>query len=347
MIKLKGGDSSESQRLMQKALGGAPVGSRSTAQNQQAISSSFGRSRDAEETGPTPIAKALGMPSATRPVNKQGGNVNWAAKENRINLGAPVYMKSKTVVKQYGDDDDDDHFAYEDRRAAQAKKSYALGKGSDIQTGDENKGAEKKEGEEEEEEDSDFDDLDEDGEALAAWRASRMAELKKETGRTQEFLGMGHGSYREIVQDDFLKEVTKSKYVVCHFFHHEFERCKIIDKHLQALAPKHLATKFVKINASKAPFFVGKLQVKVLPTIVFFKDGIARDRLVGFDDLGASDDFATSVLEKRIEKAGVIVTLDKLTEEELEDRKAKAPNSIRSSKHERTGENVDSDGDED
>lgn len=195
--------------------------------------------------------------------------------------------------------------------------------------------------------DDEFDDEfgeGEDGGAVAQWRAARMAELKKKTSRTNEFLGLGHGSYSEIAQDDFLKEVTKSKYVVCHFYHPEFERCKIVDKHLEALARKHLATKWIKIDANKAPFFVGKLQVKMLPTLIFFKDGIARDRMVGLEDVGARDDFTTEQIERRIEKAGVIITADKVDEEELENRK-KTANSIRQSNHNKEQSDDDEDDD--
>lgn len=192
-------------------------------------------------------------------------------------------------------------------------------------------------------EDDDFGDGGDEGGAVAQWKAARLAELKQKANKTNEFLGLGHGSYTEIVQDDFLKEVTKSKYVVCHFYHPEYERCKLIDRHLEPLARKHLATKWIKIDANKAPFFVGKLQIKMLPTLIFFKDGIARDRMVGLDDLGASDDFTTAQLEKRIEKAGVIITGDKITEEELEDRKRTA-NSIRQSTHNR---DLDSEEDDD
>lgn len=182
-----------------------------------------------------------------------------------------------------------------------------------------------------------------DGGALAQWRAQRLAELKKKTSRQAEFVALGHGSYVEIVQDDFLKEVTKSKYVVCHFYHPEFQSCKVIDKHLEQLARKHLATKWIKIDANKAPFFVGKLAVKMLPTLIFFKDGIARDRLVGLDELGTTLEFNTERLEKRIEKAGVIITGDKIDEEELEAQKRTA-NSIRQSTH---NQNAESDEDSD
>jgi hypothetical protein len=77
--------------------------------------------------------------------------------------------------------------------------------------------------------------------------------------------------------------VTKSPFTVCAFYHREFTRCKIIDKHLGILASKHFETKFIRIDAEKAPFFVQKLQVKTLPCVILFIDGIAVDRIVGYD----------------------------------------------------------------
>lgn len=38
-------------------------------------------------------------------------------------------------------------------------------------------------------------------------------------------------------------------------------RCKVMDMRLGELAPRHLETKFLRIDAEKAPFFVQKLQV--------------------------------------------------------------------------------------
>jgi thioredoxin-like negative regulator of GroEL len=84
------------------------------------------------------------------------------------------------------------------------------------------------------------------------------------------------------VESEFLPYVTGSKYVVCHFYHNDFERCKIVDHHLRQIAKQHPEAKFIYLNAEKAPFFVDRLAVKVLPTIVTFIDGIANDRIVGF-----------------------------------------------------------------
>ena len=44
--------------------------------------------------------------------------------------------------------------------------------------------------------------------------------------------------------------------MVVHFYRASFP-CEVMDKHLAALAPKHLETKFVRIHAEKAPFLTG------------------------------------------------------------------------------------------
>ena len=48
---------------------------------------------------------------------------------------------------------------------------------------------------------------------------------------------------------DFLEAVTKTDRLVCHFFHRDFERCKLLDKHLAILARKYFDTRFIKISA--------------------------------------------------------------------------------------------------
>ncbi|GMF23643.1 unnamed protein product [Phytophthora fragariaefolia] len=66
-----------------------------------------------------------------------------------------------------------------------------------------------------------------------------------------------------------------------------------MDMHLAKLARKHIECKFVKINAEKAPFFVEKLVIRVLPTVVCFKDGVAfPERVIGFDGLTEDDEAA-------------------------------------------------------
>ena len=154
----------------------------------------------------------------------------------------------------------------------------------------------------------DMDDLLDDPD-LQRIHEERIAQLQKEAEKRAEMKTKGHGTYDEIEEGKFLEVVTKTEIVVVHFFHKEFERCKIVDKHLKILAQKYFDTKFVKLSATvslrfprsraarlaglplaltlatslthppqESPFFVEKLQVRVLPCIIIFRDGVTCDR---------------------------------------------------------------------
>lgn len=83
-------------------------------------------------------------------------------------------------------------------------------------------------------------------------------------------------------------------------------RCKILDKHLAILAKKHVETKFIKLNVEKAPFLTERLRIKVIPTLALVLDGLTKDYVVGFADLGNTDEFPTEMLEWRLGCAGVV-----------------------------------------
>lgn len=163
-------------------------------------------------------------------------------------------------------------------------------------------------------------------------RTARLKQLKHEFEEQKMLLAKGHGEFREISQDEFLKEVTGSPMVAVHFYHRDFERCKIMDMHLAKLARTHIECKFLKLNAEKAPFFVEKLVIRVLPTIVCFKDGVAfSERIIGFaglteddgDDDGnrvnahatTDDTFPTVALARKMVKIGVIREKGEVDEE--------------------------------
>ena len=151
---------------------------------------------------------------------------------------------------------------------------------------------------------------------LEALRKSRMASLKSKSAAVAHARFVGFGELREIVEADFLKEVTSASRVVVFFFHVEFPTCDVMLAHLRPLAAAHPGTKFVKLNAAKAPFFVGKLRVTVLPSLVFFEDGVAVGRQTGLDGLvaavprgapaSAGLSFPTGRLERVLAASGVL-----------------------------------------
>ncbi|KIH56229.1 hypothetical protein ANCDUO_13589 [Ancylostoma duodenale] len=150
-----------------------------------------------------------------------------------------------------------------------------------------------------------LENMDED--ELEIIRRRRVEELKKIQKAKAEMLSHGHGKYEEVADEkEFFEATKKSKNVVCLFYLDGNMRCKIVDKHMQILAPKHLGTRFIHVNADKVHFLVNRLNIRVIPTIAIVKDQQTVDYIRGFDDLGGIDEFKTEVLEARLARSGVI-----------------------------------------
>ncbi|KAF7265849.1 phosducin-like protein 3 [Rhynchophorus ferrugineus] len=142
---------------------------------------------------------------------------------------------------------------------------------------------------------------------LEQLRKNRIKELQKQEERKKEWLLNDHGKYEELPEEkSFFDVIKQSDNVVIHFYRNSSERCLIVDKHLKVLAPKHLETRFTKLNAEKCPFLAEKLKIKVIPTIVLIQKTILVDKIVGFTQLGNRDDFTTDILEWRIAQNNII-----------------------------------------
>ncbi|XP_053163555.1 thioredoxin domain-containing protein 9 isoform X2 [Hemicordylus capensis] len=191
-----------------------------------------------------------------------------------------------------------------------------------------------------------LDQMDED--ELELLKQRRLETLKKAQQQKQEWLSKGHGEYREIPSErDFFQEVKESKNVVCHFYRDTTFRCIILDKHLAALAKKHIETKFIKLNAEKSPFLCEKLHIKVIPTLALVKDGKTQDYIVGFTDLGNTDDFATETLEWRLGCANIINYSGNLMEPPFQNQKKFGTSFTKLDKKTIRGKKYDSDSDDD
>lgn len=142
---------------------------------------------------------------------------------------------------------------------------------------------------------------------LEQLRKNRIKELQKQEEQKGIWLSNDHGKYEELPEEKmFFDIIKKSENVVIHFFRNTSPRCAIVDKHLQILAPKHIETRFVKFNAEKCPFLAEKLKIKTIPSIVLVQNTAMVDKIVGFTQLGNSDDFSTEMLEWRIAQNNVI-----------------------------------------
>jgi hypothetical protein len=188
-----------------------------------------------------------------------------------------------------------------------------------------------------------------DEDEMEALKRKRMKALKKQEDEKAEWRANGHGSYEEIAEEKEFFDVTKkSDKCVIQFYRQETERCKIFDKHLKILAHKHQETKFAKINAEKCPFLTERLKIRVIPTLALIKDAKTRDFVVGFTDLGNTDEFSTEMLEWRLARSELInYSCDLVTPP---DQRGKAKTTILSKKGgktikggRRTGKHADDD----
>ncbi|XP_055327325.1 thioredoxin domain-containing protein 9-like [Paramacrobiotus metropolitanus] len=142
---------------------------------------------------------------------------------------------------------------------------------------------------------------------LEALRERRLQAMKNEALKKQEWRSNGHGVFSELGDEkDFFQACKKSKNLVCHFYRPTTQRCQIVDQHLELLARDHLETRFVKINVERCHFLAERLRIVVIPTIALVLDDKVVDYIVGFDDVGGRDDFATAQLEWRLAHGKVI-----------------------------------------
>ncbi|GMT19199.1 hypothetical protein PFISCL1PPCAC_10496, partial [Pristionchus fissidentatus] len=154
--------------------------------------------------------------------------------------------------------------------------------------------------------------LDEDD--IEVIRRKRIEDMKKAQSKRQDMITMGHGKYAEVADErEFFEATKKSNKVVCLFFTASSERSKIVDKHMERIAPKYIGTRFIKIDAERAKFLSTRLNIRVIPTIAVIVNQNTTDYIRGFDDLGGHDEFKTEVLEARLARSGVI-TLEKKQE---------------------------------
>ena len=189
----------------------------------------------------------------------------------------------------------------------------------------------------------------EDEDELEILRRKRLESMKTAQKQQQEWLASGHGLYEELADEsEFFAASKKSRFFVCHFFRSSTPRCKIVDKHLALLAPRHIETRFSRIDAERAKFLVDRLRIKIMPTVCLAKDGKTVDYIAGFDDLGGIDEFSTEMLEWRIARAGVIEYSGDLLNPPLPgDAGAKSVLACTTKKTIRGGKDIDSDDSDD
>ncbi|KAL4076091.1 thioredoxin-like protein [Scleroderma citrinum] len=141
----------------------------------------------------------------------------------------------------------------------------------------------------------------------ASLRERGLGHLRRQASELKHMQENAYGTYSEITDEkEAIRSSARERHCVIHFYHNNFKRCEIMDKHLSKLAPKYFATRFLRVFVENVPWLVQRLAIKVLPCVICFIDGVMKDRLIGFEELGNSDAFETAALELRLSQSGVL-----------------------------------------
>ncbi|KAF9451664.1 thioredoxin-like protein [Macrolepiota fuliginosa MF-IS2] len=142
----------------------------------------------------------------------------------------------------------------------------------------------------------------------ATMRERGLETIKREMERMKGLRESQHGMYSEITDEKEVVRISaREPRCIIHFYHSNFKRCEIMDKHLAKLAPKYFHTRFLRVFVENIPWLVERLSIKVLPCVICFIDGVSRERLIGFEEFGNNDSFDTAALEMRLLNAGLFL----------------------------------------
>ncbi|KAG8258043.1 viral IAP-associated factor homolog [Homalodisca vitripennis] len=128
--------------------------------------------------------------------------------------------------------------------------------------------------------DLDLNELDEledeeDEKILLEYRAKRIAEIKALAEKAK------YGEVREISAEDYIGQVNKAGegvWVVLHLYKQGIPLCALLNQHLNQLASKFRATKFLK---SVSTTCIPNYPDKNLPTIFVYFEGEMKSQLIG------------------------------------------------------------------
>ncbi|MCJ1321024.1 hypothetical protein MMC15_006366 [Xylographa vitiligo] len=141
---------------------------------------------------------------------------------------------------------------------------------------------------------------------FASHRAARLQQLSTALSAQRSLLSASHGTVTTLSSEKEVMEiVTATTRTLVHFYHPDFHRCAVMDRHLEAMAPVHIEVRFLRIEAANAVWLSGKLGVRVLPCVVGWVDGKEVTRMLGFEGVG--EGCRTVDLEEALVRGGLLV----------------------------------------
>lgn len=136
---------------------------------------------------------------------------------------------------------------------------------------------------------------------LEVIRRNRIAQMKKEAEDRAIWRRNGHGTLQPISEKDFFARAKTSERMVAIFHRQGSSRyADDLIEHMTRIAERHVETLFTAIDAEKAMFLCTKLNIRILPSLVFVKNAEIEKVMLGLDQISPSGKFSTTGIEKRL-----------------------------------------------
>lgn len=146
-----------------------------------------------------------------------------------------------------------------------------------------------------------------DGDELEDIRRRRLEAMKTSAKTRKSLLERGHGVVNDLDDErGFFDKMKGEDKMIVHFYRRGSWPCEVMDAHCATIARKHTETLVCRIDAEKSPFLTDKLKIWMLPTLACIRNTKVVDYIVGFDDVGGTDDFPTEHLRLVLASKGVI-----------------------------------------
>lgn len=130
-------------------------------------------------------------------------------------------------------------------------------------------------------------------------RKKRLAEMKALAARKHKWNLAGHGTLRVLEEKEFFEKAKESERIII-IFHKG--ACTPIARefmeHCEKIAEHHPETLIAKIDVEKAGFLVHKFAIRIIPSIMFVKDGKVNKVLHGLSAVDNTGVFTTEKIEQ-------------------------------------------------
>ncbi|XP_044741641.1 thioredoxin domain-containing protein 9-like [Chrysoperla carnea] len=146
---------------------------------------------------------------------------------------------------------------------------------------------------------------------LETIRNQRLKLLKEKAAQQIEWKKKGHGIVVELKDEkEFFSTTKTSEKCIILVYSDDTIESKILDHHINIIAPKLLECKIAKINVKSCPFLMKRLNLTKTPVLILIQEFNIIEKIQRFDNIIDISNKSTEALLYRLHTSGIIQNED-------------------------------------